>query len=416
MYLFSADDIRLADRKAVDHFGIPPIILMENAARGVAEIVEDRFPAASRILVACGGGNNGGDGLAAARHLLKRGRKVTVLLAAAAEKLTPAGSLNLKILKRIGCPIARSEELTDVGMRELAMGQDILVDALLGSGSKGAPRGETGRVICAVRGTVPVVSIDIPSGVDPSTGEVEGDALAEVAPALAVDRVPLGLQQQPEPFDVGERLPALRLLALIGELQKVGADRAAGVVDVRVIAATNRNLPEMIAQGSFREDLYYRLNVIHLHIPPLRERRRDIDLLVQYFLDKYNRIFRTNVHNVSAEVREIFYDHDWPGNVRELENVIERGINFARGDVIERHDLPQYLREKTHRPHARTESPPGRHMLKSIREHHEREIVLRALEQARGNKAQAARLLGISRSWLYEKMKTMGISAERHSF
>ncbi|HQO83815.1 MAG TPA: NAD(P)H-hydrate dehydratase [Synergistales bacterium] len=180
MYLFSADDIRLADRKAVDHFGVPPIILMENAARGVAEIVGERFPAASRILVACGGGNNGGDGLATARHLLKRGRKVTVLLAAPEEKLTPEGSVNLEILKRINCPIARSADLTDAGMRELAMGQDILVDALLGSGSKGAPRGETGRVIGSLSRTVPVVSIDIPSGVDPSTGEVEGEALEAV--------------------------------------------------------------------------------------------------------------------------------------------------------------------------------------------------------------------------------------------
>ena len=213
-------------------------------------------------------------------------------------------------------------------------------------------------------------------------------------------------------------------LALQGKLLRVIQDKCfepigsntPQKIDARFIAATNRDLEELVIQGRFLPDLFYRLNVIHLHIPPLRERRRDIDLLVQYFLDKYNRIFRTNVQNVSAEVREIFYDHDWPGNVRELENVIERGINFARGDVIERHDLPQYLREKTHCPHARTESPPGRHMLKSSREHHEREIVLRALEQARGNKAQAARLLGISRSWLYEKIKTMGISAERHSF
>ncbi|HBG14731.1 MAG TPA: NAD(P)H-hydrate epimerase, partial [Synergistaceae bacterium] len=171
MYLFSADDIRLAERKAVDHFGVPPIILMENAARGVAEIVEERFPAASRILVACGGGNNGGDGLATARHLLKRGRKVTVLLAAPEEKLTPEGSVNLEILKRINCPIARSADLTDVGMRELAMGQGILVDALLGSGSKGSPRGATGGGIGSIRRTVPRVSLGITRGGDPSPGE-----------------------------------------------------------------------------------------------------------------------------------------------------------------------------------------------------------------------------------------------------
>ncbi|HPW68585.1 MAG: sigma 54-interacting transcriptional regulator [Deltaproteobacteria bacterium] len=187
-------------------------------------------------------------------------------------------------------------------------------------------------------------------------------------------------------------------------------------VDARFIAATNQDLEELVIQGRFRPDLFYRLNVIHLHIPPLRERRPDIDLLVQYFLDKYNRIFGTNVRNVSAEVREIFFDHDWPGNVRELENVIERGINFARGTDIERRDLPQYLREKACHTPAKVESPPGPHMLKSSREHHEREIVLSALEQARGNKTQAARLLGISRSWLYEKMKIMGISTGRHPF
>lgn len=187
-------------------------------------------------------------------------------------------------------------------------------------------------------------------------------------------------------------------------------------VDARFIAATNQDLEELVIQGRFRPDLFYRLNVIHLHIPPLRERRPDIDLLVQYFLDKYNRIFGTNVRNVSAEVREIFFDHDWPGNVRELENVIERGINFARGTDIERRDLPQYLREKACHAPAKVESPPGPHMLKSSREHHEREVVLSALEQARGNKTQAARLLGISRSWLYEKMKIMGISTGRHPF
>ena len=186
-------------------------------------------------------------------------------------------------------------------------------------------------------------------------------------------------------------------------------------VDARFIAATNQDLEELVVQGRFRSDLFYRLNVIHLHIPPLREHCRDIDLLVQYFLDKYNRIFGTGIRNVSGEVREIFFDHDWPGNVRELENVIERGINFARGPVIEKHDLPQYLRDKARHAPARPESPPGRQLLRPSREHHEREIVLEALEQARGNKAQAARILGISRSWLYEKMKMMGISTGRHS-
>lgn len=181
-------------------------------------------------------------------------------------------------------------------------------------------------------------------------------------------------------------------------------------IDARFIAATNQDLEELVAQGRFRSDLFYRLNVIHLHIPPLKERRPDIDLLVQLFLEKYNRVFGTRMKDISAEVRGIFFEHDWPGNVRELENVIERGINFARGTVIEKRDLPHYLRDQAHPALRRPGSLPEKQLLRPSRENHEREVVLQALEQAQGNKARAARLLGISRSWLYEKIKMMGIS------
>lgn len=187
-------------------------------------------------------------------------------------------------------------------------------------------------------------------------------------------------------------------------------------IDARFIAATNQDLEELVAQGKFRPDLYYRLNVIHLHIPPLRERCQDIDLLVQYFLEKYNRVFGTRVRNISEEVREIFFHHDWPGNVRELENVIERGINFARSPVIEKHDLPHYLRDQERPASRRSADPPEKQLLRPSRENHDRVVVLKALEQARGNKTEAARLLGISRSWLYEKMKIMGISTGKYSF
>lgn len=191
--------------------------------------------------------------------------------------------------------------------------------------------------------------------------------------------------------------------------EPVGSNKSQKI-DVRFIAATNQDIEGMVAQGGFRSDLFYRLNVIHLHIPPLRERRQDISLLVQYFLEKYNRIFGTCVRDIMPEVREIFLDHDWPGNVRELENVIERGINFARGTAIEKQDLPLYLRDL-----AKPAPPSGKahrkkQGLKPSREDHEKELVLDALKQADGNKAEAARILGISRSWLYEKMTMMGIS------
>lgn len=173
-------------------------------------------------------------------------------------------------------------------------------------------------------------------------------------------------------------------------------------VDVRIIAATNQNLEQLVAEGRFRADLYYRLNVIHLHLPPLRSRPADIPLLVQYFLRKYNEIFSTAVTGFSAEVEQIFRAHGWPGNVRELENVIERAINFARGTQIVRDNLPAYLRNGGQVPEGFPVALPDG--LRPGREDHEREMIHEALQRTGGNKAAAARLLGISRSWLYEKL------------
>src|SRR6185436_13942373 len=128
--------------------------------------------------------------------------------------------------------------------------------------------------------------------------------------------------------EIGEmtlRMQGLLLRFLeTGELQKVGADRVLGRVDVRVIAATNRNLREMIAQGTFREDLFYRLNVIHLLVPPLRDRRDDIPMLVEHFLTDFARSKRSPVAHVSSAAMKGLTAYPWPGNVRELENVIER--------------------------------------------------------------------------------------------
>ncbi len=133
-----------------------------------------------------------------------------------------------------------------------------------------------------------------------------------------------------------------------GELQKVGADRVVGRVDVRVIAATNRNLHDMIADGTFREDLFYRLNVIHLSVPPLRDRKEDIPSLADHFLRYFNRNNAYNVREISPGAMEALTRYQWPGNVRELENVIERLTVTSSTDTILAEDLPAEIRA----PHA----------------------------------------------------------------
>ena len=150
--------------------------------------------------------------------------------------------------------------------------------------------------------------------------------------------------------EVGEM--SLRMQGLLlrfletGELQKVGADRAASAVDVRVIAATNRPLTDLIAQGRFREDLFYRLNVIHLVVPPLRERREDIAPLVHRFIAQFTRNGVSHVRGMAADALQALVDHHWAGNVRELENVIERLVVVAREPIIQLSDLPAEVSQR----------------------------------------------------------------------
>src|SRR5918993_1952401 len=129
-----------------------------------------------------------------------------------------------------------------------------------------------------------------------------------------------------------------------GELQKVGADRAMGRVNVRVVAATNRNLRDMIAQGTFREDLLYRLNVIHLNVPPLRDRREDIPRLMEYFLGRFTANNGYLVKGLSLEAQRLMCEYSWPGNVRELENVIERLVVTGQHEQVRPEDLPAEIR------------------------------------------------------------------------
>ncbi|PGY15861.1 sigma-54-dependent Fis family transcriptional regulator [Bacillus sp. AFS031507] len=168
-------------------------------------------------------------------------------------------------------------------------------------------------------------------------------------------------------------------------------------VDVRIIAATNRNLEEMVQEGLFREDLYYRLNVISLNVPPLRNRLYDTNHLIGRFMIELNQILGTSITGIEDRARGAMLDYAWPGNVRELRNVMERAMTFAENGKIRLEDLPDYLVKQV------SVVEPSLNV--SLVENAELEAIKKALVQVQGNKVKAARLLGISRSGLYEKIK-----------
>ncbi len=172
-------------------------------------------------------------------------------------------------------------------------------------------------------------------------------------------------------------------------------------VDIRVIAATNQDLEERIKQGSFREDLFYRLNVVSVEIPPLRERREDIMPLADFFLKKYARKNRRLIKGFKSETAEVLKRYDWPGNVRELENAVERSVILARGEVITPEDLPDSIREARKPP---SRDPVDIAKSKSLKDM-EKEMILRTLKETGGNRTRAADILGISRRTLQLKLK-----------
>ena len=199
----------------------------------------------------------------------------------------------------------------------------------------------------------------------------------------------------------------VKLLRLIqqGEIEKVGAP-AASTVDVRIIAATHRNLPAMIEDGTFREDLYYRLSVIPLDLPPLRERIEDIPELAQHFFAKAKHKHEREPLTMPDALMPHFSSYRWPGNIRELENIIERLIVLTKGDEISVSDLPAHLR----REHPSVdmlclEMPPRGISLEAV----ERELMLRALQKFNWNQTHAAKYLDISRKALMYRMEKHGI-------
>jgi DNA-binding NtrC family response regulator len=182
------------------------------------------------------------------------------------------------------------------------------------------------------------------------------------------------------------------------EIRRVGATRSIAI-DVRIIAATNLHLAEETKAKRFREDLYYRLNVIEIRLPPLRERREDIPLLVDAFLKRSSESGRKAVRGITETALALLMDYAWPGNVRELENVIERGVTLARGEKIVPEDLPPAIQGVP----GRRVSDEGEDRVLPLQEI-EREYIVRILEKAGGNKYQAAQLLGIDRKTLYRKL------------
>jgi len=172
-------------------------------------------------------------------------------------------------------------------------------------------------------------------------------------------------------------------------------------VDVRIIAATNQNLEDLIRQKMFREDLYYRLNILSFYIPPLKERQEDIEPLINTLIEKFNKEFGKKVIGISSEVYNILIKHTWPGNVRELENVIERAFNVIEDQIIQPHHLPVYLKKIA--PAASKLN--DRTSLKTILEDTERNALIQALQRTSGNKVKAAKLLCISRAGLYQKLE-----------
>jgi two-component system, NtrC family, response regulator AtoC len=249
--------------------------------------------------------------------------------------------------------------------------------------------------------------------------------------------------------EIGE-IPVEMQVKLLRMLQESEFERVGGIktikVDVRLITATNRDLAAEITTGGFRDDLYYRLNVVPIHLPPLRERRGDIPLLVDHFINRFNERLKKQITGIEPEAVDHLVSHHWPGNIRELENVIERTILFCEGPLIRLGDLPAELGGTPHhalspptaeeKPLAASTSAPGlpaqgspsgsfpaamsippvgeevgslKEAVRAETERVEREFIQRALDETGGNVTQAARKLQISRKSLQTKMKELGL-------
>jgi two-component system response regulator HydG len=218
--------------------------------------------------------------------------------------------------------------------------------------------------------------------------------------------------------ELAEMTPALqvKLLRVLQEreVERLGGQGEVIPLDIRLLAATNRDLEEMVQSGAFREDLYYRINVITIHVPPLRDRRGDVELLANHFCARFNAKNRKAFKGIAPEALDLLQRHGWPGNVRELENVVERAVVLGRGDWILPAHLPPAIRAG--------QAPPGRDAYDVVSqvldaslplEEFARRMIERALERNEGNVSRTARSLGLTRRTLQYRMNRDGISAPR---
>jgi len=205
-----------------------------------------------------------------------------------------------------------------------------------------------------------------------------------------------------------------KLLRVLQErsFERLGSTKTI-TVDVRIISATNKDLEKAIKENSFREDLFYRLNVINLRLPPLRERPEDIEPLVEHIIYRLNNIMRTNITGVTMDAMKILKNYHWPGNVRELENVLERAVNFVTEGSIKPVHIPSHLL-RCDMIDMDEETEYAEETLVNRMRQAEREVILEALEKTGGNISRAAKLLNVSRTHLYIKMERVGIKPARN--
>lgn len=205
--------------------------------------------------------------------------------------------------------------------------------------------------------------------------------------------------------EIGEISPSVQV-HLLRVLQEKEFTRIGGntpvKVDIRIISATNKDLSKLTSEGKFRQDLYYRLNVITINLPPLRERKEDIPLLAEHFLHRFNIRNNKNITSFSDEVMEFFMKYHWPGNVRELENFVEHAVVICKGKVIKLEDLPSIKGEKIEYPEKR----------KTLEEM-EKDYILKILSETNHNFSKTAEILGITRVTLYNKIKKYGINVNK---
>jgi len=217
--------------------------------------------------------------------------------------------------------------------------------------------------------------------------------------------------------EIGETLPStqVKLLRFLqdGEIRPVGGNKSI-FVDTRIIAATNENLEKAVESGRFRKDLFYRINVIRIHIPPLRERRDDIPLLVEYFLEKILEKFKKGKRVFSEETMYAFMNYDWPGNIRELQNMIERAVALSKSEIINVDELPFPVPVEKFATLSRNplDEERKKSFIVTTLAEQEKNAIIEALNKYGGNQTKVSQVLGISTTTLWRKIKKYRIKSQ----